>query len=47
MGAGLVQPDKSYRAIRTGEFNWRTSENPNVIASIEAPLKVVAGDQNS
>jgi hypothetical protein len=24
---------------KTGELNWRTSENPNVIASIEAPMK--------
>jgi hypothetical protein len=43
-GAGLVQPSKSYRAVRTGEFNGRTSENPYVIAPIddaayEAPLK--------
>jgi hypothetical protein len=39
MGAGLLQPDKSYRAVWTGEFNSRTLENPYVIASIEAPLK--------
>jgi hypothetical protein len=38
-GAGLGQPGKSYHAVPTGEFNWRTSENPCVIASIEAPLK--------
>ena len=36
-GASLVQPGKSYRDVRTVEFNWRTSENPHVIASIEAP----------
>ena len=42
-GAGLVQPGESYRAVRTGEFNRRTSENPFVIASIEAPLKSVVG----
>ena len=34
-----MQPGKSYRAVRTAEINWRTSENPYVIASIEAPLK--------
>jgi hypothetical protein len=38
-----VQPGKSYRAVqtvvRTVEFNWRTSENPYVISSIEASLK--------
>jgi hypothetical protein len=28
-------PGKSYRAVRTVEFYWRTSENPYVIASIE------------
>ena len=38
-GAGPAQAGKSYRAVRTGEFNWRTSENLYVIASIEAPLK--------
>ena len=38
-GAGLVQPGKSYHAVRTDEFNWQTSENSYVIASIEAPLK--------
>jgi hypothetical protein len=27
--------------VRTVEFNWRASENPDVIASIEAPLKRV------
>ena len=36
---GIVQPGKSYRAVRTGGINWWTSENPYVIASIEAPLK--------
>ena len=41
-GAGIVQPGKSYHAVRTGEFNRRTSENPYVIASIEAPLKSAA-----
>ena len=40
-GAGLGQPSKSYHAVPTGKFNWRTSENPYVIASIEAPLKSV------
>ena len=38
-GAGLGQPGKSYHAVPTGEFNWRTSGNPCVIAFIEAPLK--------
>ena len=38
-GAGLVQPGKSCPTVRTVEFNWRTSKNPYVIASIEAPLK--------
>jgi hypothetical protein len=42
-GAGLAQPGKSYHAVRTDEFNWRTSEDfyvhVLVIASIEAPLK--------
>ena len=37
--AGLGQPNKSYHAVRTAEFNCRTLENPDVIASIEAPLK--------
>jgi hypothetical protein len=41
-GTGLVQPGKSYRAVRTAEFNWRTSENPYLIASIDAPLKRAA-----
>ena len=41
-GAGLVEPAKSYRDVRTVEFNWKTSENPYVIVSIEAPLKSVA-----
>ena len=34
-----MQPGKSYHAIRTDEFNWRTLETPYVIASIEAPSK--------
>jgi hypothetical protein len=38
-GAGLAQADKSGVTVRTGEFNWQTSENCNVIASIEALLK--------
>ena len=38
-GAGFAQASKSYHTVRTGEFNWRTSKNPYVIASIEAPLK--------
>jgi hypothetical protein len=33
MGAGLVEPDKSYRTIQKGELNWRTSEN-----SVESSL---------
>ena len=41
-GVGLVQPGKSYHAVRTVEFNWWTSENPYVIAPIEAPLKSAA-----
>jgi hypothetical protein len=41
-GAGLAQPGKSYRAVRTAEISWRTSENPYVIAPIEAPLKSAA-----
>ena len=32
---------KSYRADRTGEFNWRTSVNPYVIASIEAQVSYI------
>jgi hypothetical protein len=35
----LAHPGKSYRTVRTSEFNWQTSENHYVIASIEAPLK--------
>ena len=42
MGAGLGQPGKSYLTVRTAETNWRTSENPYVIAPIEAPLKSAA-----
>ena len=38
-GAGPGQPGKSCLTVRTVEFNWRTSENPYVISSIEAPLK--------
>jgi hypothetical protein len=38
----LVQPGKSYRAIRTGELNGQTLENSYVIASIEAPLNSAA-----
>ena len=38
-GAGPAQASKNYRAVRTGEFTWRTSENPYVVASIEAPFK--------
>ena len=34
-----MQPGKSYRAVRTVEFNCRTSENSCVTAPIEAPLK--------
>jgi hypothetical protein len=33
--AGFGQAGKNYHAVRTGEFNWQTSENPYVIASIE------------
>jgi hypothetical protein len=36
-----TQPGESYRAIRTGEFNLRTSENLDLIGSIEATLKSV------
>ena len=38
-GAGPGQPGKNYLTVRTAETNWRTSENPNVTAPIEAPLK--------
>ena len=38
-GAGLARPGKNYHAVRKVEFNWRTSENPYVIAHIEAQLK--------
>ena len=38
-GAGPGQPGKSYLTVRTAETNWRISENPYVIAPIEAPLK--------
>jgi hypothetical protein len=38
-GAGLAQPGKNYRAVRTGEFNWQSSETPSVIASIKGQLK--------
>jgi hypothetical protein len=41
-GAGLGQPGKSYLTVRTAETTWRTSENPYVIAPIEAPLKRAA-----
>jgi hypothetical protein len=38
-GAGLVRHGKNYHAVRKVEFNWQTSENPDAIAPIEAPLK--------
>ena len=38
-GAGPVEHGKNYHAARTAEISWRTSENPYVIAPIEAPLK--------
>ena len=34
-----MRPGKNYHTVRKVEFNWWTSENPNVIAPIEAPLK--------
>jgi hypothetical protein len=40
--ADLVQPGKSYLAVPTAKFNWWTSENSYVIASIKAPLKSAA-----
>jgi hypothetical protein len=41
-GCWACQPGKSYQAVRTGEFNCGTSENPYVIAPIEAPSKSAA-----
>ena len=41
-GAGPVEHGKNYHAVRTAEISWRTSENPYVIAPIEAPLKSAA-----
>jgi hypothetical protein len=35
----LCKPGKNHHAVWMGEFNWRTLENPYVVASIEAPLK--------